>query len=129
MNRIGLILIINATCQAMLPVIGNLDAYSEITLHDKLCAESFIMPEDGTIQTISIYHEGGRGEMLLGVYLGDGAPDLLLSMTSPTQVSAYAGWQTAALTKPMWIPGGTLIWLAWIFEDNPGIRYQSLSGG
>ncbi|MBN2313542.1 MAG: lamin tail domain-containing protein, partial [Sedimentisphaerales bacterium] len=29
----------------------------------------------------------------------------------------------------MWIPGGTLIWLAWIFEDNPGIRYQSLSGG
>jgi hypothetical protein len=129
MNRIWLILIINATCQALQPVIGNLDAYPEITLYDKLCAEPFIMPEDGTIQSISIYHEGGRGEMLLGVYLGDAAPDFRVSMTSPTEVSAEAGWQTAALTDPIWIPGGTSIWLAWVFGENPGIRYQTLPSG
>jgi len=129
MNRIWFILIIHATCQAMSPVIGTLETYPEITLHDTLCAELFIMPEDGTLQTISIYHEGGRGQMLLGVYLGDGAPDLLISMTSLTPVSASAGWQTVALLDPVWIPEGTSIWLAWIFEGNPGIRCQTIPGG
>lgn len=129
MNRIWLILIINAACQAIQPVIGNMDIYPEIILHDKRCAEPFIMPEDGTIQTISIYHEVGRGEMLLGVYLGDVAPELRVSMTPRTQVGAYAGWQTVTLLDPVWIPEGIPIWLAWVFEDNPGIRYQTLSAG
>jgi hypothetical protein len=129
MNRLWPLLIISATCQAMQPVIGNMDVYPKVTIHDKRCAEPFVMPVDGTIQTISIYHEAGGGEMLLGIYLGDAAPDVRVGITPRTPVSAYAGWQTVALTDPLWIPEGTQIWLTWIFDENPGVRYETAPGG
>ncbi len=129
MRRLGIILIMGATCQAAQPVVGHMEVYPQIAAHDQRRAEPFIMPTDGTIDTLSIYHEGGGGRMLLGVYLGDTAPDVRLGVTPPTVVSAQAGWQAVPLTDPLWVPGGTRIWLAWLFETNPGIRYQTLPTG
>jgi len=120
----SILFFVEATCQAMMPVIGNMSVYPETTIHDERRAEPFVMPADGTIETISIYHEGGGSEMLLGVYLGAAAPDVRVGITPWTPVSANEGWQTVALTQPLWIPEGTRIWLAWVFEENPGMRYQ-----
>jgi len=129
MKRIWIVLVLEATCQAMMPVVGNKSVYPETTTHDKRRAEPFVMSVDGTIGTISIYHEGGSGEMLLGVYLGDTTPDVRVGITPWTPVSADEGWQTVALAYPLWVPGGTRIWLAWVFEKNPGIRCQIASAG
>ena len=124
-----MILVLQATCQAMMPVIGNMSVYPEATIDDKRCAEPFIMPAGGTIETTSIYHEGGGDERPLGVYLGNAAPDARVGITPWTHVSAYEGWQTVALVHPLWVPGGTRIWLAWVFEENPGMRYQIVPAG
>ena len=60
--------------------IGNTDVFGTTSTYGRRRAMPFTMSEDGTIQSISIYHDGGSGDMLLGVY--DGARylpiDLLL---------------------------------------------------
>lgn len=129
MDRIALILVIEVTCQAAQSVIGNATVYPEIAVHDERRGEAFIMPADGTIETMSIYHQGGSGEMLLGVYVGDSTPDVRIGVTLPTPVSTNEGWQTVTLTSPVWVPQGTRIWLAWVFQENPGIRYQLVATG
>jgi len=39
--------------------------------------------------------------------------------------NSAAGWQTIELTKPILVEEGQTIWLAWVFENNPGIRRTS----
>jgi hypothetical protein len=129
MKQIWLILLIAATCQAAQQTVGNPTVFQQVAYQDERCAEAFTMPTSGRIETISIYHEGGSGQMLLGVYLGDTWPDACVAVTAPTAVSASTGWQTIPLISPVWISTGKLIWLAWVFEDNPGIRYQTTSSG
>jgi hypothetical protein len=106
-----------------LPV-GNTTVFGSTTTNAKRRAMPFTMPEGGTIESISIYHNGGTGDMLLGVYDGDSLPLNLLADTPPAPVSASEGWQTIDLSTPVWVEAGATIWLAWVFENNPGIRYQ-----
>ena len=89
------------------------------------------MTEDGYIHSISIYHNGGSGDMLLAVYSDDeGEPDVLVSVTEETAVNSNAGWQTIELPgPPILAEEGTTFWLAWVFESNPGTRYTSGSPG
>jgi hypothetical protein len=129
MKRVWIILVLEATCQAVPPVVGNLEVYPGIAANQKRHAEPFIMPADGTIEALSIYHEGGRGAMLLGVYLGSTAPGVRIGVTPPTPVRADPGWQTAALTVPVWVPQGTRIWLAWVFEESAAVRYGVAPAG
>lgn len=129
MKRFWLALFIGATCQAVQPVIGNMSVYPDISYQQQSCAQPFTMPVDGTIKSISMYHEGGSGEMLLGVYLGDTAPSVRVDITAKTMVNPYEGWQTIVLRDPLWIPEGTQIWFAWLFEHNPGIRTQTAVAG
>jgi hypothetical protein len=82
------------------------------------------MSETGTIENISMYHESGiGGEMILAVYddVG-GVPDALIGVTSSTPVSAGVGWQTIDLIDPVEVLSGETIWLAWVYQNNPGIR-------
>jgi len=45
----------------------------------------FVLPEDGTIQSISIYHDGGSGGLLMGVYSDNsGLPDQRLAVIEET---------------------------------------------
>jgi uncharacterized repeat protein (TIGR02543 family) len=89
----------------------------------------FTMPENGTITSITMYHSGGSGDMILGVYDGEGTPQNRLAVTATTAVSGSAGWQTVNLTGSAFVSGGSTVWLAWVYQDNPGIRYQSGSPG
>ena len=73
-----------------------------------------------------MYHHGGSGEMLLGLYADDGQgnPGTQLALTEETGVSAVDGWQTVKLIEPVFVPAGSPIWLAWVYERNPGTRYK-----
>jgi uncharacterized protein (TIGR02145 family) len=80
--------------------------------------------EAGTIQSISIYHNGGTGNVLLGVYADqNGSPAARLGVTPSTLVNSAAGWQTVALTSPVTVASGQTVWLSWVFQTNPGVRF------
>ena len=71
------------------------------------------MPEDGSIQSISIYHEGGSGDMLLAVYSDvNDLPGQRLAITEETSIHSYQGWQTVKLTTAVDVNEGDTIWLA-----------------
>ena len=90
----------------------------------------FTMPENGTITNVSMYHTGGSGNMILAVYDGtSSAPGDLLAVTASTAMSGSTGWQTINLTSSVAVSSGSTVWLAWVYESNPGIRYQTGSPG
>jgi uncharacterized repeat protein (TIGR02543 family) len=92
------------------------------TLNNRRAAP-YTMPEAGQLQSLSIYHEAGSGQMLLGVYAdSSGQPGSRLGVTDTTTVSSTAGWQTVALQSPVSVSAGQRIWLAWVFENNQGLR-------
>jgi uncharacterized repeat protein (TIGR02543 family) len=92
-------------------------------------AMPFTMPENGEICSVTMYHTGGSGSMLLGVYDGAGLPANRLGVTATTTVSGSTGWQTVNLTGPAYVAGGSTVWLAWVYQSNPGIYYESGSPG
>ena len=93
-------------------------------------AVPYTMTEDGVINSISIYHDGGSGDMLLAVYSdNEGEPYYRMAVTAETAVNSTAGWQTIELTELLKVEEGQTIWLAWVFESNPGTRYTSGSPG
>jgi lysyl endopeptidase len=92
-------------------------------------AQPFTMPEDGTIQSVTMYHTGGSGSMILAVYDGASLPQNRLAVTATTALSGTTGWQTINLTSPVSVQGGTTIWLAWVYESSPGVRYQTGTPG
>ena len=89
----------------------------------------FNMPEDGTISSVTMYHTGGSGNMILAVYEGESTPTNRLGVTASTAIAGSTGWQTINLTSPAFVAGGTTVWLAWVYQTNPGIRYQTGSPG
>jgi len=104
--------------------LGNTDVYSSSSTTANRRALTVTFPEAGTIQSISIYHNGGTGNLLLGVYAdAAGSPGTRLGVTASTVINASAGWQTIPLTSAYSVASGQKVWLAWVFENNPGIRY------
>ncbi|AWW32863.1 hypothetical protein DN752_23480 [Echinicola strongylocentroti] len=122
-----------ATCSVIVndgaQALGNTDIYPLISTASNRSAVPVEVTQPGTINEISIYHEGGSGNMVLGVYEGETAPADLLEKTTITAVNAAAGWQQVLLDSTIEVVLGQKIWLAWSFENNPGIRYQSGSPG
>ncbi len=103
--------------------IGNTTVFSGSTTLSNRRAVPYTMPAAGRLQSITIYHEAGSGQMLLGVYADNsGKPGNRLGVTNAVTVSSSAGWQTAALQSPVSVSSGQKIWLAWVFQSNPGIR-------
>jgi hypothetical protein len=61
--------------------------------------------------------------LLLAIYADSGgAPGTRLGVTQETQISSSAGWQTINLSSQVSVSAGQQVWLAWVFENNPGIR-------
>ena len=86
--------------------------------------------ENGEIKSISIYHNGGTGNFLLGVYSDQGGfPSSRLGITASTLVNSNAGWQTVQLSSPVQVISGQTVWLSWVFQNTPGIRYTSGTPG
>jgi PKD repeat protein len=92
-------------------------------------AMPFTMPENGTITSVTMYHTGGSGDMILAVYDGSSTPQNRLAVTATTSISGSTGWQTINLTGGAYVSGGSTVWLAWVYSSNPGIRYQTGSPG
>jgi PKD repeat protein len=109
--------------------VGSTDVFGSSTTTANRRAMPFTMPEDGTISSVTMYHTGGSGSMILGVYDGEGSPGNRLGVTATTPVSASTDWQTINLQSPAFVAGGTTVWLAWVYESNPGIRYETGSPG
>jgi Zn-dependent metalloprotease len=109
--------------------VGYTDIFGSTSTSANRRAMPFTMPENGNIGCVTIYHNGGSGSMILGVYDGEGAPGGRLHFTPTTAINSSAGWQTICLPSPAYVAGGTTVWLAWVFESNPGIRYQTGSPG
>jgi hypothetical protein len=109
--------------------VGNTDVFSNTSANANRRAQPCTMPENGTIESITIYHEGGSGNMILAVYEGETEPDFRIAVTPETSISTNAGWQTVDLTDAVYVQSGRRVWLAWVFEDNPGIRYESGTPG
>ncbi len=109
--------------------VGSTTVYSTNSVNGSRRAMPYTMPENGTITSISMYHTGGSGSMILAVYDGTSSPGNRIAVTTTTAVSSTTGWQTINLQTPVYVASGTTVWLAWVYEDNPGIRYQTGSPG
>jgi hypothetical protein len=105
--------------------VGKPTIFGNTSTNNNRRAMPFTMPENGTIESVTMYHTGGSGSMILGVYDGEGAPQNRLGVTATTTVSGSTGWQTIDLTSPAFVAGGSTVWLAWVYESNPGIAYQT----
>ncbi|MGD2091068.1 MAG: PKD domain-containing protein, partial [Candidatus Aminicenantes bacterium] len=112
------------TVTVVLPTVGNTTVFGTTSITPNRRAMPFTMPEDGTIQNVTMYHEGGSGGLILGVYDGASLPANRLGVTPSTPINASAGWQSIDLTTPAFVSGGTTVWLAWVYENIPGVRYE-----
>jgi len=104
--------------------LGYTDVYSLTATVSDRRAMPVTFPEDGEIQSITIYHNGSTGNMLLGVYSdASGLPSSKLGVSASTVVNASAGWQTVPLSSPVQVNAGQTVWLAWVFQNSTVIRY------
>ncbi len=117
------------TVTQALPSVGNSQKLSTATNAANRRAVPYTMPETGTISSVTQYHDGGSGYMVLAVYEGEGSPTNRIGVTADTQVSGSSGWQTINLTSPVTVQSGKTIWLAWVYETNPNIYYDSGTPG
>ncbi|MHC4737300.1 MAG: DNRLRE domain-containing protein [Planctomycetota bacterium] len=104
--------------------VGNTTIFGSSTTTANRRAAPYTMPADGTIQSVTMYHTGGSDDMILGVYTGSTDPNDRIAVTAQTAVNATTGWQTIDLTSSVFVESGTKIWLAWVYETNPGIYYE-----
>jgi Zn-dependent metalloprotease len=110
--------------------VGYTTEFGSTTTSANRRAQPFTMPENGTIESVTMYHAAGSGKMILAVYDDEGSPQDRIAVTEETDVTAdSAGWQTIPLVSPVDVTGGSTIWLAWVYESNPGIAYQSGTPG
>lgn len=106
--------------------LGNTEIYSLTSTTANRRAQTITFTEAGAIQSISMYHNGGTGHVLLGVYAdAGGVPGARLGVTPATTISSSAGWQTISLESTVSVTTGQKVWLLWVFQNNPGIRYKA----
>jgi len=118
---IFLVLLLNLTTGvANAATVGITTVFPE--LYDSLSrrAVPFPMPEDGTITSVAMFHDGGSGGMILAVYDngGDNKPNNRIAITAETATNPSAGWQTIDLITPVVVSTGAKIWLAWVYENE-----------
>jgi uncharacterized repeat protein (TIGR02543 family) len=118
------------TVQVTLPTVGNTQVLPQTSTSANRRAMPFTMPEDGTITRVTMHHTGGGGSMILGVYDGtSSAPANRIGVTPVTGVNGSTGWQTINLTDSVFVSGGSTVWLAWVYQNNPGIAYDNGTPG
>ena len=116
---------VTVTQNVQLTTAGTTDIYGSTSTADNRRAIPVTFTEDGLINSIAIYHNGGNGNLYLGVYsTQSGSPSTRLGVTASTPISNSSGWQTVTLTNPVSVTSGQTVWLAWVFQNNPGVRYK-----
>jgi hypothetical protein len=110
--------------------IGNTDVYSNTITWGNQLAMPVTFTETGEIISISIYHNGGSGNFLLGVYSNlIGSPASRLGITASTVVNTTAGWQTVQLSNPVTVTSEQTVWLSWVFQNNPRTPVHNRNAG
>jgi hypothetical protein len=105
-------------------LIGISEVYSSVSTAPNRRAIPLTCNEAGTIESISIYHNGGAGNLLMGVYTDRlELPCTQIGKTASTVINSTPGWQTVSLVSPVTVEAGQKVWLSWVFQNNPGIRY------
>ena len=106
--------------------VGNTEVFSSVSTTANRMAIPVTFSEAGTVTSVSIYHNGGTGNLLLGVYADQaGSPSSRLGVTPSTPVNSNAGWQTVSLITPLNVTFGQTVWLTWVFQTNPGLRFTT----
>lgn len=130
-NGVGLTYPFTTTDVSIYKRIGYDKLYASTSTTANRRAVAAVCPEDGSIQSITIYHSAGSGNMLLGIYqnidngyLDASAPGVRLGITPETSINGTAGWQTIDLISPVEVSANQNIWIAWVFSTNPGMRYE-----
>jgi hypothetical protein len=104
--------------------LGTTDVLAQTSASNNRRAVVVTFPESGTIESISLCHAGGTGGVIMGIYADDGGvPGELLGTTGIVAVNAVSGWQTEQLVSPINVAQGQSVWIAWIFQNNVGMRY------
>jgi hypothetical protein len=105
--------------------IGYTTVFSEISTATDRRAQPVTATETGELQSVSIYHNGDSGSLILAIYAdNNGYPGTRLGVTAQTALNSSQGWQTVPLTSPVSVTANQEIWLAWVSDVTPGIRYE-----
>lgn len=122
--------IISLPSSTITNTIGNTDVYDLTSTTPNRRAVPVTFNEPGVVNSISIFHNGGSGNVLLAIYTDqNGVPSSRLATTFSTQVNSTAGWQTIPITTPVNVSAGQKVWLTFVFQSNPGIRYKAGTPG
>ena len=84
-----------------------------------------------TIGTPTIYipeNSVGNPVTFTSVMLFICAPGTLLSKTPSTTINSTGGWQTINLEELIVVEENQVIWMSWVYENIPGVRYISSPG-
>jgi hypothetical protein len=109
---------------------GNTEVFSNSVAMSDRRAVPVTFSEAGEIQSISIYHNGSTGNVLMGVFSDlSGLPSSRLGVTASTPVNPSAGWQTVSLSAPLAVSAGQTVWLAWVFQNSTSVRYAAGTPG
>ena len=104
---------------------GILEEKFTVTTTANRRAMPIVVPQSGTVTHLSMRHVGGSGSMVLAIYEGAGSsPTNRIGTTATTAVSSSDGWQEIALETPVTVSAGQNVFLAWVYENNPGIYYD-----
>ncbi|MBK6283947.1 MAG: hypothetical protein IPF54_16005 [Draconibacterium sp.] len=110
--------------------LGNTVVYNTTSTAANRRAIPVTFNENGEINSISVYHNGGSGNMLLGVYSDvAGKPASRLGVTSSVAVNSVEGWQTVALANPVLVSSGQTVWLSFVFQNSVAVRYEAGTPG
>ena len=106
--------------------IGNTTVFGSFYAGANRRAMPFTMNEDGSIQSISMYHGGGSGDLFFAVYdTSGGLPNARLGISAQTAVNGAAGWQTVNMIEAATADKDDVIWLAWVYETPPNLYYEN----
>jgi hypothetical protein len=129
LKRASVVVILLSACLASAEIIGNQNVGSSSSSTAKRSGQRFAVTENGTINSVTIYHAGTGSQVIVAVYADNaGAPGALISRSSIQAASTTAGWQTVPLDGSAPISEGAYVWLAWFFQNAPGTKYVSGSG-
>jgi hypothetical protein len=111
-------------------IVGTTTVFSGITTAPNRRAAPYTAPKTGQLQSMSIYHQGGTGRMILAIYAdSSGLPGARLGVTAAIPIDSSPGWQKVSLQSLVSVTAGQKIWLAWVFETSPGIRFAEGTPG
>ncbi|MBK6283797.1 MAG: right-handed parallel beta-helix repeat-containing protein [Draconibacterium sp.] len=107
-------------------ILGNTYVSDLVSTAPNRRAVAVTFKDAGMIESISIFHNGGTGNVMMGVYADQvGLPSSQLGKTASTVINSTTGWQTVSLTSPVQVNAGQTVWLSWVFKTILEFDIQS----